>query len=184
MSLTSQNKKAGRTALKIALIIPVMFAFAVVVMPPLYDIACKYLGINGKGINTGSSEAMTLDKSRQINVEFIANVYEGTSMSFTAPQPRKLKVHPGELVQVSYQAQNLAKEDILAQAVHSISPGYAAKHINLMECFCFQKQEYRAGETRELPLAFTISPELPKDISTLSISYTFFMLDPEGVISQ
>jgi cytochrome c oxidase assembly protein Cox11 len=48
--LTSQNKKAGRTALKLALIIPVMFAFAVIVMPPLYDVACKFLGINGKAL--------------------------------------------------------------------------------------------------------------------------------------
>ena len=46
-----------------------------------------------------------------------------------------------------------------------------------MECFCFQKQELKPGETRQMPVVLVVDPELPKDVVTVTLSYTFFELD-------
>jgi cytochrome c oxidase assembly protein subunit 11 len=42
------------------------------------------------------------------------------------------------------------------------------------ECFCFQQQALAAGESRQMNMVFTLSPDLPKDIETVSMVYTLF----------
>jgi len=54
------------------------------------------------------------------------------------------------------------------------APMQAARWIVKQECFCFTNQTLAAGETREMPVVFRVSPEAPRDLSTISLSYTFF----------
>ena len=56
----------------------------------------------------------------------------------------------------------------------SISPGTAARYFHKTECFCFSRQEFAPHEERELKVAFMVAPELPADVDTLSLSYTYF----------
>jgi cytochrome c oxidase assembly protein subunit 11 len=50
-------------------------------------------------------------------------------------------------------------------------------YFNKTECFCFTEQTLKAGESRRMPVKFIVDPKLPADISTLTLSYTFYNND-------
>jgi cytochrome c oxidase assembly protein subunit 11 len=60
------------------------------------------------------------------------------------------------------------------QAIPSFAPQQAAAHFQKLECFCFKQQTLAAHETRRFPVVFFIDPALPKDVRTITLSYTFF----------
>jgi cytochrome c oxidase assembly protein subunit 11 len=83
-------------------------------------------------------------------------------------------VHPGQLYEAQFRTRNLRDTELIGQAVPSIAPGTAAKFFHKTECFCFTSQQFQPHEERELKVAFTIAPQLPDDVDTLSLSYTYF----------
>ncbi|MFM8344651.1 MAG: cytochrome c oxidase assembly protein, partial [Betaproteobacteria bacterium] len=52
---------------------------------------------------------------------------------------------------------------------------------NKLECFCFNEYTLAPGERRSWPVAFVIDPKLPKDVTTITLSYTFFEVKGKGV---
>jgi cytochrome c oxidase assembly protein subunit 11 len=112
-----------------------------------------------------------VDTSRTITVEFDANARGLWSFK---PALASLKVHPGELATVMYQFQNTQDRTMAAQAIPSYAPRQAAAHFNKLECFCFNQYTLAPGEKKEWPVAFVIDPKLPKDVTTITLSYTFF----------
>lgn len=176
MSRREPRRRTGWLAVKLGLASVLMFGFAVFVLPPLYEIACDLLGINGKTLNRAPAAAATIDETRELQVEFFAAVYQGTPLQFEAPRPAVRKLHPGEVMEVTYRARNLSDEVLWAQAVHSVSPGEYARYVKTIACFCFDKQKFDPGEERVFTLAFSVSPEIPPESYVLSFSYTFFKL--------
>ena len=87
---------------------------------------------------------------------------------------RHLQVHPGELVQVTYDLVNLQNRRVAGQAIPSYAPQQSAQYFRKLECFCFTQQTLAAGEMREFPVVFFIDPALPADVQTITLSYTFF----------
>ena len=147
------------------------FAFALV---PFYDLLCKVTGLNGKtGGAVQIAQASEVNTERWVTVEFTSTVMPGMSWEFRPAQTR-MRVHPGEVTRISYLARNPTNLAIAGQAVPSVSPGWAARHFNKIECFCFQRQELRPGEVKEMPLVFLVSPELPAGVQEISLSYTLF----------
>jgi cytochrome c oxidase assembly protein subunit 11 len=65
----------------------------------------------------------------------------------------------------------------VGQAVPSVAPNVASIYFSKTECFCFTEQKLAAGETREMPVRFVVDPALPDTISTLTLSYTFYLND-------
>jgi cytochrome c oxidase assembly protein subunit 11 len=61
-----------------------------------------------------------------------------------------------------------------AQAIPSYAPQQAMPYFNKVECFCFQQYTLDAGEKKSWPVAFVIDPKLSKDVTTITLSYTFF----------
>jgi cytochrome c oxidase assembly protein subunit 11 len=61
-----------------------------------------------------------------------------------------------------------------AQAIPSYAPRNAGPHFNKLECFCFNQYTLDPGETKRWPVVFVIDPKLPKDVTTITLSYTFF----------
>jgi cytochrome c oxidase assembly protein subunit 11 len=57
-----------------------------------------------------------------------------------------------------------------------VVPWQATPHFSKADCFCFQRQTLAGGESAELPLRFLVTPDLPPDTETLTISYTFMAL--------
>ena len=91
-----------------------------------------------------------------------------------------MRVHPGELATAVYYARNSAAEPITGQAIPSVTPGQAASHFKKIECFCFDRQELKAGEMKEMPVRFVVDSGLSPDVSTVTLSYTFFNVDAES----
>jgi cytochrome c oxidase assembly protein subunit 11 len=65
-------------------------------------------------------------------------------------------------------------EAVVGQAVPSVAPWAAAKHLRKTECFCFNQQPFAANEGKHMPVRFMLDPELPADVETVTLSYTFF----------
>jgi cytochrome c oxidase assembly protein subunit 11 len=85
-----------------------------------------------------------------------------------------VQVHPGELATVVYEFRNVQNRRMSAQAIPSYAPHQAASHFNKIECFCFQQYTLEPGESKQWPVAFVIDPKLSKDVTTITLSYTFF----------
>jgi cytochrome c oxidase assembly protein subunit 11 len=58
--------------------------------------------------------------------------------------------------------------------VVSYGPALAGRYVRKLECFCFTQQTLAAGETRRMPVSFVLDADLPSEINTLTLSYTFF----------
>ena len=157
-----------------------MFAFGYALIP-IYRHVCEALGINilsiserqvpGNGV-VGRLPANTqVDTSRTITVEFDANARGPWDFK---PAQRSVQVHPGELTTVMYEFQNVQNRRMAAQAIPSYAPRQAAAHFNKLECFCFNQYILEPGEKKQWPVAFVIDPRLSKDVTTITLSYTFF----------
>ena len=153
------------------------FGFALV---PLYDVFCDITGINGKTGRIELEEALSqkVDEERLVTVEFLATVNSDLPWEFR-PMVRKIKVHPGEVTEVNYFARNKTENVVAGQAIPSLAPGLAAKYFNKTECFCFTRQTLGPGESKEMPLRFVVDPELPGNVRTVSLSYTFYQAKPD-----
>ena len=174
MGLRAQNRKMVG---KLAVVAAGMFAFGYALVP-LYEHICEALGINilalGEKQVPGGSTARAntqVDRSRTITVEFDANA-RGPWMF--KPAQASIRVHPGELATVMYEFQNVQDRKMAAQAIPSYAPRQASAHFNKLECFCFNQYVLEPGEKKQWPVAFVIDPRLPRDVTTITLSYTFF----------
>lgn len=177
-----KTNNTKRTALSLGGIALFMFGFAFALVP-LYDVLCDITGINGKTNNVTANESSQIDYSRKVTVEFIAYINPDLKWDFL-PEKKRISVYPGQTHTFSYLAKNLTSEDLVAQAVPSVSPGLAAQYLKKTECFCFNRQSLRAGGEAKLPLVFYVDPEIPKDINILTLAYTIFPAKPESVTQQ
>lgn len=175
-SLRAANR---RLALKLVAAALAAFGFAFALVP-LYDVLCRVTGLNGKTSQLPAAVAPggKVDRSRWITVEFMGNAMSGSSVEFR-PSQAKLRVHPGELALATYVVKNPTNRPLVGQAVPSVSPGDAARYFKKIECFCFKQQIVNPGETREMPVTFVVSPELPQRIDAITLSYAFFNAEPK-----
>jgi len=165
-----KNKKLVRKLLWMV-IGSLLFAFALV---PLYDVLCTITGLNGKTNNTAAVlSTAKVDNTRWVNVQFTTNVMPGLGWNFY-PKQASIKLHPGKIETVIFIAKNTTNEVVVGRAVPSITPGIAAANLKKIECFCFVNQSLKPGEEKEMPLRFFVSPELPRDVSDMTLSYAFF----------
>lgn len=167
------DKAISRTVAKLLVVVVAMFAFVFVVMVPLYNVLCEALGINGKTGEQYEAQRVEVDTTRTVKVQFVARNNEAMSWGFK-PSVKVIRVHPGELEKTVFLASNPEQVDMVAQAIPSIVPARAAAYFNKTECFCFNRQPLKAGEAAELPLQFIVDQALPKDIHTITLSYTLF----------
>ncbi|BAX54513.1 cytochrome c oxidase assembly protein [Photobacterium damselae subsp. piscicida] len=170
-------KQHLRTSLKLGLAACAMFGFAFALVP-LYDVFCDITGINGKTSGEQAQQSLQIDTSREVTVEFVAYISPGLQWEFV-PEVNQITVHPGANTLVKYRARNLNTQQVVGQAIPSVSPGLAAQYLNKVECFCFNRQPLAGGESAELPLLFYVDPKLPDSISTLTLAYTLFEMKGE-----
>jgi cytochrome c oxidase assembly protein subunit 11 len=90
------------------------------------------------------------------------------------PNVRSIKVHPGEQTRIDYHAFNPTDRDMIGQAIPSLVPFKAASYFHKTECFCFEQQPLKAGETTEMPMLFIVDPDIPPQVHTITLSYTLF----------
>jgi cytochrome c oxidase assembly protein subunit 11 len=166
---------------KLLVVTVAMFGFGYALVP-MYRAICDALGINvlslaEQRVATGSwsgrkpADNTQVDTARTITVEFDANARGPWEFK---PAQRSMQVHPGQMVSVEYEFRNVQNRTMAAQAIPSYAPMQASPHFNKLECFCFSEWVLAPGETKRWPVTFVIDPKLPKDVTTITLSYTFF----------
>jgi cytochrome c oxidase assembly protein subunit 11 len=165
----------NRTILrKLVVVAVLMFGFGWALVP-LYRKICEVTGINVVTARDADVERTArntqVDTSRTVVVEFDANSQGPWRFR---PHVNHVTVHPGELVRIDYDLVNLESRTMAGQAIPSYAPMQSAAHFQKLECFCFKQQTLAANETRKFPVVFFVDPALPRDIRTITLSYTFF----------
>lgn len=174
-ALSSMRRDHRQMVAKLLVVTAAMFAFGYALVP-LYKHICEALGINvlSLGENGGKRERPAntqVDTSRNITIEFDANAHGPWDFK---PAMASVQVHPGELATVMYEFRNKQTRAMVAQAIPSYAPHQAAAHFNKLECFCFNEYTLQPGEAKQWPVVFYVDPQLPKDVTTITLSYTFF----------
>lgn len=167
-----------RMVSKLVVVAAGMFAFGYALVP-IYRAICEATGVNilalGERDLPGAKASLPantqVDTSRTITVEFDANSRGPWEFK---PALRSLQVHPGELATVMYEFQNVQNRRMSAQAIPSYAPMQASTHFNKLECFCFQQYTLEPGEKKSWPVVFVIDSKLSRDVTTITLSYTFF----------
>ena len=163
---------------KLVVVAAMMFAFGYALVP-LYRAICSALGINvlslsereTSGVSRAPGTNTQVDLTRTVTVEFDANARGPWDFK---PAKRSIDVHPGELASVMYEFRNVQNRTMAAQAIPSYAPMQAMQHFNKVECFCFNEYTLKAGEAKQWPVVFYVDSQLPKDVTTITLSYTFF----------
>jgi len=163
---------------KLTLVAAGMFGFGYALIP-MYQAICEFTGINilaigerdSTGVRSVNLQNTQVDSTRTITVEFDANTRGPWTFK---PAQNSVQVHPGELMTVVYEFENVQNRTMSAQAIPSYAPRQAAQHFNKLECFCFNQYTLAPGEKRSWPVVFVIDPRVSKDVSTITLSYTFF----------
>jgi len=170
-------RRHRKVLLGLAAMLVGMFAFGFALVP-LYNVVCRLTGLNGRGVESVSSAyAGEADQGRNVTVQFLSNVNSKLPFAFR-PEQGTLTVHPGELYATTFFARNDSGADVTAQAVATYEPGEAARYVHKTECFCFSKESFGPHESKQMPVRFYLDPALPKDITTVTISYTYFNVTP------
>lgn len=176
------KSSSSSLVIKLSLLAVVMLGFTYA-MVPMYKSACDagwldatrenasnpYANVNAN-VDTSNTQ---VDKSRWITVEFVANMNEKLPWNFEAQQ-KSVRIHPGEMTNVVYDVVNTTDRETVGVAVPSYGPALAVEYFKKVECFCFTKQTMAPHERRGMPVVFVVTPDLPRDVNTITLSYTFF----------
>ena len=171
----NDEKKRGNRALftKLCVIVVAMFGFGYALVP-FYEKICEATGLR----NIAQADAVKntqVDSTRAVRIEFDSNIRK-LPWKFQAMSP-VVEVHPGELTQVVFEIANTTDRPLTGQAIPSYGPPNAAEYFRKLECFCFSKQTLQPGERRQMPVVFVVDAALPKDVVTITLSYTFFEVE-------
>lgn len=172
-----EKKNNGFGAGKMVAVALAAFAFTFALVP-LYRIACeKVFGIRLEKNAVDGSQATKADPSaRMITVQFDGGVNSKLPWGFH-PNQLTMKVRPGEQYETTYFARNNGDRAIVGNAVPSVAPAKASGYFSKTECFCFTAQTLNPGESRDMPVRFIVDPALPPEVTTITLSYTFYKND-------
>jgi len=162
------------TLRKLLVVACVMFGFGFALVP-FYEKICEVTGINNL-LKADAIANTQVDTARWLTVEFDANLRNELPWTF-APMEKSVRFHPGELVQVTFEVRNNASRAVTGQAIPSYAPQLARRYFKKLECFCFTQQTFAPGEVKRMPVVFVIEKDLPQDVSTVTLSYTFFEVE-------
>ena len=168
-----QKPKTKPLALRLMMIAVVMFGFGFLLVP-LYDIFCAITGIRAPIEQVAEADILDSDvESREVTIEMIANRNNSAPWEFR-PNERIKLVETGGMYETTYFARNLLDQNLTATASPDIRPVDAAKYFKKIECFCFTKQEFGPEETKNMPIRFVVSKDLPEHIDRITLSYTLY----------
>lgn len=179
-STTQKNKTTATIAGIVAVSMVLLSIFAV---PPAYRLFCQITGWGGTTQRAEAAPAHVLE--RKITVRFDANIAPGLPWHFK-PEQLHQTIQVGQSSLAFYQSENLSGKPVSGQATFNVSPAKAGIYFRKIDCFCFTEQTLQPGEKVSMPVAYFIDPAIDKDhnldeVETITLSYTFFRLDEEGL---
>ena len=146
---------------------------------PLYRLFCAATGYNGTTQRV-AEDAGAISK-RSVTVQFSTSIAPNLPWRFV-PMQRAVQVHLGEERLVYFSATNTGDKPIIGHATFNVTPAKAGLYFDKIQCFCFSDEELAPGKTAIMPVDFFVDPALDKDpnakdVSTITLSYTFFRAD-------
>jgi cytochrome c oxidase assembly protein subunit 11 len=152
---------------------------------PLYAMFCQMTGYGGTTQRVEQYSDRVLD--RKITVRFDANVSSGLPWDFK-PARRDMTMQIGETAEAHYTSTNLFDTPTAGRATFNVTPEIAGSYFNKVECFCFTDTTLKPGETLDMPVVFYVDPDIAdvpelKDITTITLSYTFFPIEEERPVA-
>ena len=145
---------------------------------PLYEIFCKVTGFGGTTQVANKAPKIVLDKV--VSVRFDTNV-NNLPWDFKA-KSNVMDVKVGQVNKIEFEVTNYSNEPTAGVASFNVSPSSFGKYYSKLGCFCFEKQELKAGEKATYVMTFYLDPEMVNDatvknLEDVTMSYTFFSTD-------
>jgi len=173
---TAASNANRRLLVRLCVVVVAMFGFGFLLVP-FYEKICEVTGLRNIAQPDEVKNTQVV-ATRNIRIGFDSNV-RNLPWQFRPRQPI-IAVHPGELTHATFEVVNTTDRAVTGQAIPSYTPQYAAQYFQKLECFCFARQTLQPGERREMPVVFIIDPAAPRDLATISLSYTFFEVEGNG----
>ena len=169
-----EHRQRNRALLRRLVVVAVgMFGFGFLLVP-FYEKICEVTGLR----NIARADAIVntqVDATRQVRIEFDSNVHN-MPWRFRPLEP-VMSVNPGAVTQAVFEVVNTTDHPVTGQAIPSYGPQYAAQYFRKLDCFCFAQQTLAPGESRRMPVVFVIDPAAPRELRTITLSYTFFEVE-------
>lgn len=162
------------TLVKLLVVAVAMFGFGYA-LAPFYRAICDALGLNSV-VKVDAVANTQVDAGRLLTVEFDTNLRSNLPWTFVALE-RSVRVHPGALTQVVFEVRNRSDRAVTGQAIPSFGPQIAGRYFKKLDCFCFTQQTLAPGEVKRMPVVFVVERDLPQDVNTVTLSYTFFEVE-------
>jgi cytochrome c oxidase assembly protein subunit 11 len=145
---------------------------------PLYRMFCELTGFDGTPARAASAPGAV---AGQIGVRFDANIHPGLPWRFE-PEQQTVRIQPGAQTKIFYRAQNLSARAWTGQAAYNVSPDQVGKYFKKIQCFCFNEQTLKAGQTVDMPVVFFVDPKIKqdpdtRDVDEITLSYTFYPVE-------
>jgi len=142
---------------------------------PLYEIFCRVTGFGGTTQVANNAPKIVLDKV--VSVRFDTNV-NNLPWDFKA-KSNVMDVKVGQVNKIEFEVVNYSDEPTSGVASFNVSPSSFGKYYSKLGCFCFEKQELKAGEKATYVMTFYLDPEMVNDatvknLQDVTMSYTFF----------
>jgi len=172
---SARNRNTGWVLFTVVLAM-IGLAFASV---PLYRLFCVATGFGGTPQRvTAESAPVAPVSNRVITIRFNADVNSELPWSFQPVQP-SIRVKVGEQTMAFFRATNHANRPVTGSATFNVTPDKAGPYFDKIQCFCFDEQTLKAGESVEMPVIFYVDPAILRargldDVDTITLSYTFF----------
>ena len=169
----------NRTATATAGIAAGMLALAFAAVP-LYRAFCQATGFAGTTQRAAVAPGATV-AGQTVKVRFDANMSPGMPWQFR-PEVNDVAVRIGERKLAFYKATNLSAAPVTGRATYNVSPDVAGKYFKKIQCFCFNEQTLKPGETVEMPVTYFVDPAILDDpiarrVDEITLSYTFYPVD-------
>lgn len=165
------------TLRKLLIVTCAMFGFGYALVP-FYEKICEVTGINNL-LKADAAVNTQVDSARLLTVELDTNLRSDLPWTFR-PLEKSVRFHPGEMVQVMFEVRNNSTRAVTGQAIPSYGPQLAGRYFKKLDCFCFTQQTLQPGEVKRMPVVFVIERDLPQDVNTVTLSYTFFEVAGAG----
>lgn len=172
------ERRRRRTALSVVGVVFGMagLAFASV---PLYRMFCQITGFGGTPQRVEAAVGAPAEAiDRFVTIRLNSDVNPGLPWTFHAVE-NSVRVRVGENALVFYRATNLSSEPVSGQATYNVTPHKAGAYFDKMQCFCFEEQTLKPGQSVEMPVSFFVDPKIVgdrnmDDVKTITLSYSFF----------
>jgi len=148
---------------------------------PLYRVFCQVTGFAGTPRLAQGDQAPG-DAGRMISVRFDANRSAALPWRFEPVDTRR-DVAIGARNIALYTARNLSDRAVTGTATFNVTPAQAGQYFTKVQCFCFTEQRLSPGQEVQMPVVFYVDPAIlndpaARDISEITLSYTFYPVDP------